>query len=270
MKLLLGLTFFVGTLLALAEPEGKGEQGLEGFVWQDSEGKPVSDTASMKSKDGFGGQFALTANERFYEEWARPEMPMIKKVSKLPIGKFLVPVVIFANPEKDKGGNVDVAYDLEIIKPDGSIGRTVSDVVCAKGPNKVPTFVLQLSQSERMWGAEVGDPLGVYTFKLILKDNIRGTKLPLEASVEIVEEEPYYWFSSYYRNPSPERFITEVRSLIQNDILSNEDSQLSFIAFLSQVMAANPKEITKWLEEFHILKKKLRRFWKWRLITMPL
>lgn len=175
---LVALLLLIGTALSQAEPQG--------FLWRDSGGKPTPDTANMKSKDGFGGQFILTDNENIYAAWAKPETPKIDIATKLPVGKLLVPVVIFANPEKDKNGSIDVTYDLEIRKPDGSVARKIADIVCAKGPFKAPQFNLQLSQSEVKWGADATDPLGVWTFKLMLKDNIRGTQLPLEASVEIV------------------------------------------------------------------------------------
>ncbi len=117
------LILLLGALFAQAEPHG--------FVWRDSDGKPVPDTASMKSKNGFGGQFIITANENIYAEWAKPMHPKIDRADKLPVGKLLVPVVIYVNPKKDENGLIDVTYDLEILKPDGSLARKVSDNLIA-------------------------------------------------------------------------------------------------------------------------------------------
>ncbi len=178
MKLtLVTLLILLGTVLSQGETEG--------FSWRDSNGQPTPDTASMKAKDGFGGQFILTANEQIYAEWAKPETPKIEIASKLPVGKLLVPVVIYVNPKKHPDGTVDVTYDLTIIKPDGSVAREIPDIVCAKGPLSAPQYNLQLSCSEVKWGADSSDPLGRWTFRIILKDNVRGTRLQLEASVEI-------------------------------------------------------------------------------------
>jgi len=178
---LIATILLVGTLLSQADSEK--------FMWRDSDGKSTPDTANMKAKDGFGGQFILSSNEGIYADWAKPETPRIDVASKLAVGELLVPVVIFVNPKKDKDGSIDVTYDLRIYKPDGSLAREISGIVCAKGVFNAPQFNLQLSQSEAKWGAEATDPLGTWTFKLLLKDNVRGIGLPLETSVEITKAE---------------------------------------------------------------------------------
>lgn len=140
----------------------------------------------IKTKDGFGGEVFLTANENIYAEWAGPEMPRIDTIEELPVGRLMVMVVIYSNPAKDRDGNVNVTYDLEIIKPDGSVSEFLPDIVCMKGPLKGQSAKLNLSQTQLKWGAEAADPPGLWKFKVILKDNVRGTQLPLEASLKIV------------------------------------------------------------------------------------
>jgi hypothetical protein len=141
---------------------------------------------TVTTKDGFGGEVFLTANENIYAEWARPEMPRIDTIKELPVGRVMVLVVIYSNPAKDKDGNVNVTYDLEIIKPDGSVSEFLPDIVCLKGPLKGQADKLSLSQTQLKWVAEAADPPGLWKFKVVLKDNVRGTNLPLEASLKIV------------------------------------------------------------------------------------
>jgi hypothetical protein len=51
----------------------------------------------------------------------------------------------------------------------------------------------------------------------------------------------------YYANPRPERFTEEVRREAREGRLSESDSALPLIVFLSQVMAANAPKVRSWL-----------------------
>lgn len=72
----------------------------------------------------------------------------------------------------------------------------------------------------------------------------------LTAQIAIAHVDAAEWMTSYYKSPSPSRFIPEVRSLVKEGALKRENSKLPIIAFLSQVMRANPDKIESWLEEF--------------------
>lgn len=66
------------------------------------------------------------------------------------------------------------------------------------------------------------------------------------------------WMTFYYKSPSPERFVNEFRAMTAAGVFENENSQPSFIAFLSQVMAQNPKKTERWLKEFEDLDESQR------------
>ncbi len=74
----------------------------------------------------------------------------------------------------------------------------------------------------------------------------------------LAEDKPGNWMMSYYKKPNPERVVVEIRSMTQQGMLKKESAQPPIIAFLSQVMAANPKQVPKWLEEFKTLDEKQR------------
>jgi len=57
------------------------------------------------------------------------------------------------------------------------------------------------------------------------------------------------WLSSYYKRPTPERFIPEVRALRDQGALSDSSHAVPIAVFLGRVMAANPELAGKWLTE---------------------
>jgi len=64
------------------------------------------------------------------------------------------------------------------------------------------------------------------------------------------------WVNSYYRNPQPERFVTEVRELSKAGALSQEGAEAPMTAFLSRVMAQNPAQIAPWMSALSDLPEK--------------
>jgi hypothetical protein len=64
------------------------------------------------------------------------------------------------------------------------------------------------------------------------------------------------WMTFYYKNPTPEKFVESVRELAKDGSLSNDDAQPPIVAFLSQVMASNPKKIPGWLKQLSDLDRK--------------
>lgn len=61
------------------------------------------------------------------------------------------------------------------------------------------------------------------------------------------------WMTFYYKKPSPERFVPEVRALAKKGALSKDTARAPLTAFLSRVMAQNPDNISEWLTELQDL-----------------
>jgi len=57
------------------------------------------------------------------------------------------------------------------------------------------------------------------------------------------------WLSSYYKQPTPERFVSEVRTLRDEGAFSDSRRAVPIAVFLGRVMAANPDLAGKWLTE---------------------
>jgi len=58
--------------------------------------------------------------------------------------------------------------------------------------------------------------------------------------------------------PSPDAFSKQVRAMADRGLLKDENAQVPIIAFLSQVMSANPKRIPEWIDEASDLDEKQR------------
>lgn len=159
----------------------------DGFSWRDENGKPVPDTENQKTKDGFGVQLLITDNLAFYEDWKKPEMPRISVAKSAKIGNIVIPLVIYVNPKLDENKSIDITCDFTIIRPDGTVAQEIPNVPCGSGVFEAPQYNLQLSQSELRWSADEGDPAGEWKINLKIKDNNRGTEIPLTTSIEITE-----------------------------------------------------------------------------------
>jgi hypothetical protein len=58
------------------------------------------------------------------------------------------------------------------------------------------------------------------------------------------------WLMDYYKNPTPELFVQEVQKLADQGGFEKPSARWPAVAFLSQVMAANPSMIETWLAAF--------------------
>ena len=61
------------------------------------------------------------------------------------------------------------------------------------------------------------------------------------------------WLMNYYKNPSPETFVTEVNNLSKSGVLSDPELKQTISVFLSRILAANPDKTLKWMKELENL-----------------
>lgn len=61
------------------------------------------------------------------------------------------------------------------------------------------------------------------------------------------------WITNYYATPSPENFVSEVRKLSREGILSDTKSQQNVAVFLSQLMIRHPVKSLEWLNQLNTL-----------------
>jgi hypothetical protein len=156
----------------------------EDFVWRDPQGKPVPDSHSQKSTQGFGGLILLTQDADWQQKWTRPEPPSFTGSDVVKLGEKITALVFFVNARKDAGGNVHLRCDFLITRPDGSISTDAQDVACYTGPVSGSDTNLRLINVTPEFIGETGDLPGTWTIHVRLTDTVRDVSLELLAPFE--------------------------------------------------------------------------------------
>ena len=151
------------------------------------DGKSAADTENRKSEKDFGAQLLLTEDEKFFNDWNKPETPNVSLADRARRNIPLFTVLIFSNPGLDKTESADVTADTTVSKPDGTVYAEHKDMVCWKGSYVAAPFSLQLSKSRLGIRIEPQDPAGTYSVEVAVHDNIKKVELKLHKTF-IVEK----------------------------------------------------------------------------------
>jgi hypothetical protein len=178
MRPLLVLTAALATLYF-----GSVAQAQTGF-WKGRNGEPVAETESMKSKDDFAGSLVVTPDADWKEKWNTPPetQPSFQKADVVPYGKKVFVLIFFSNPRLDAQGDANVQCDLQIVAPTGASALAQKNVPCYRGKIKGNLYHLYLSDPVIAFSGDPGDPAGTWEVKVLLRDAVRGTELPLRTT----------------------------------------------------------------------------------------
>ena len=152
--------------------------------WRDATGNPAPDTESMKSKDDFAGAVVATIDEDWREKWNTPpeDKPQFTKASTVPYGKKVFVLVFFANAKLDQSGNATVLCDLRMVSPTGKITADQKGLTCFAGRLQGSQYNLRLSAPAIVFTGDPGDPPGVWSAEVVLRDAVRGVEFPLRTT----------------------------------------------------------------------------------------
>ena len=151
--------------------------------WQ-KDGRPAANTASMKSKDGFGAQLFLTQDTGLLQKWNTPEPPKIAPVTRARRDLPIVTVLLFAAPGTDRSGRADVTCDFIAHKPDGSLYGQQPNAVVWKREYQAHSGI-QLSEGYMGIRIEPKDPAGTYTVEARVHDHIKKVDLVLKTTFQV-------------------------------------------------------------------------------------
>jgi len=56
------------------------------------------------------------------------------------------------------------------------------------------------------------------------------------------------WVNNYYKNPTPESFVTNIKAMSANGFFKSTNSVPAFLGFATGVMEDNPDKVTGWLK----------------------
>lgn len=152
--------------------------------WMDSNGNPSPDTASRRSIGEFGGWLLTTSDPDWEKKWNTPPetAPVFNEARMVTLGERIFTLTFFANPELDANHEANITCDLKVIRPDGTESINQRDVVCFQGRLKEEPSNIYLAAPVIDFLAEPGDPIGIWTIEITLKDNVRNVVIPLKTA----------------------------------------------------------------------------------------
>lgn len=95
----------------------------------DSDEKPVVDTPSRKSKDGFGAQLLLTDDGKVFKVQNKAGIAKIKALEKAQRNVLIHTAILITDPGTDANGEANVTCDITVRKPDGTVDAEQKDMV---------------------------------------------------------------------------------------------------------------------------------------------
>ena len=172
--------FFMIAVMALAEDR----------FWRDEHGNFVSRTEARNAVGRFGGWLVVTSDSDWQAKWeTSPDtVPRFTEAKTVARGKTIFILTFFGNPKLTESGEADVTCDIDVVKPNGTSSVHQVDVVCFRGALRGPTTNVYLSAPILNFVGESNDPIGKWSVRVTLKDNIRHVSLPLKTSFTLVDE----------------------------------------------------------------------------------
>jgi hypothetical protein len=156
------------------------------FAWKVNDANAPPNPAQA-SKGGFGVMMLVTSDYvGFWEAWEGDTPPKVTATEEVARDRPVHGILLFSGCRPGQDGNCNVTAELSITGPDGSpYSETMSGKVWGGAP--APGYNLQASESSIGFTLDPEDPLGVYTLKAMVRDNVAGTKLAVQQSVTAVD-----------------------------------------------------------------------------------
>lgn len=136
---------------------------------------------------GLNGMLLVTPDADWKEKWNTPSSvtPHFNTAKDVARGGRLFVLTFLANPGVDGQGMANVTCDLEVVRPDGTRSSFQDGVDCFKAKLQGPPTNVYLAAPVVVFTGDPGDPAGVWTVRVTLRDNVRHVNVPLEAAFEL-------------------------------------------------------------------------------------
>jgi hypothetical protein len=160
---------------------------------KDQAGGPAPESKAQQSVAGFNGLLIVTPDKDWESKWnTSPEtIPYFSGASSVKkSGGELFILTMFSNPKLDASGAASVSMDIDVNRPDGSSSSHAENAVCVKGKLSGPADHLYLCGQVIGFMGEPEDPLGTWSVRIVLKDDVRKVSMTLATSFELVDEPP--------------------------------------------------------------------------------
>ncbi|RON15866.1 hypothetical protein [Pseudomonas frederiksbergensis] len=152
--------------------------------WRDSNGNPYPDTESRRIIGGFGGSLLITSDSDWEKKWNTPAetTPIFTEAKVVTLGERIFTLTFFANPKLNANHEANITCDLKVTRPNGTESINQRDSVCFQGRLNGEPSNMYLAAPVIDFIGEPGDPTGIWTVEITLKDNLRKVVMPLKAT----------------------------------------------------------------------------------------
>ena len=148
--------------------------------------------AAQKSVAGFSGVLVITPDKDWESKWnTSPEsIPYFSSGSKLSKGGKLFVITMYSNPQLDTSGAASVSMDIDVLRPDGTASSHAEGADCARGKIQGPARSFYLCRQVVEFFDEPADPVGTWTVRILLRDDVRKVSIPLSMEFVVVDDRP--------------------------------------------------------------------------------
>lgn len=152
--------------------------------WRDMNGRPLPESESAKSRQGFSASLIVTPDKDWQEKWNTPPetVPSFSTATEVSEGGELFILTFLSNPLLDADGITDVSCDFQVQRPDGSMSADERGLPCFKAQLKGDPHNVYLSTASMIFVAEPADIRGVWQVRVTVKDLHRQVSIPLQTS----------------------------------------------------------------------------------------
>lgn len=171
-RLLLALSLCFYSCLSLAQTDWREEVVFPKYV------------GALHSGNGFSGMLVATSNSEWDENWTivPDALPDFHRAESVATGEQIFVLTFFSNPTVNEYQAVDIACDLQLVKPDGSASFSKKDVACFQGMLVGNVTDLTMAIPVIGFTSEEGDPKGVWKVNVTLKDKLGKQQIPMTVS----------------------------------------------------------------------------------------
>jgi hypothetical protein len=171
--LLLVYLGFIGAVYAGEVPEGLRA--------------PQAPSEARGEAKGFSGLLLLTPDADWQQKWetASDSVPHFQEAREAKIGQQVFVLLFFSNPRLNPSRLADVTCDFDIARPDGTLALHRAGEVCFRGMLQGDAHNVYLSGPVIGFTGDPGDPLGEWTVRATLHDNLRKVSVSLRAPLTL-------------------------------------------------------------------------------------
>lgn len=150
----------------------------------------LTSVATAADTTAFSGVLIVTPDKDWEKKWnTSPEsIPYVSSGTTVKKGGELFILTMFTHPQLDASGAASVSMDIDVNRPDGSSSSHAADAICVRGKLEGPLSSLYLCRQVVEFVGERADPVGTWSVRITLKDDVRKVGIPLSATFELVAD----------------------------------------------------------------------------------